>query len=137
LHVLKLLKNVQSEPKLNSFRYLKGVNLFFYFPAARSRTATLLRLTMCYINGLIELNYLCHKLWLNHIINIIFIVLWKIKFTTNNLRQFPPHIFLTVDWQLVHPGCVFSPLRLVINNYSKFHLHVTEFQTTIRWKIIW
>jgi len=29
LHVLKLLKNVQSEPKLNSFYYLDKNNIFY------------------------------------------------------------------------------------------------------------
>ena len=30
LHVLKLLKNVQSEPKLNSYYYLNNKKLMFY-----------------------------------------------------------------------------------------------------------
>ena len=48
-----------------------------------------------------------------------------------NTPRFQQFKLLPSDRQLVHQELLASPLRLLINDYSKFLLHVPEFQGPI------
>ena len=48
-----------------------------------------------------------------------------------NTSRFQQFKFLPSDRRLVHQELLASPLRLLINDYSKFLLHVPEFQGPI------